>query len=163
MVFLLPLFILFACGYRFSGSGELPAGVKTVFINIFENSTIEADVEKTFTDDLVNEFILSQKDPVREKDQADAILQGRIESIYEETISNTSQGSSLEREVTAIVSVKLSNQQGALLWSSGKIAESEAFIVGANNLETNENKQKALINVSKKLAQRIYNRLTEDF
>ena len=42
------------CGYRFSGGGRFPAGIKSVFVEVFENNTSETGIEQTFTNDLIS-------------------------------------------------------------------------------------------------------------
>ena len=45
-----------ACGYRFAGTGNLPAGVESIFIEVLENRTAETGIENTFTNELIYEF-----------------------------------------------------------------------------------------------------------
>jgi hypothetical protein len=67
---------LSACGYHFEGGGELPAGVRNVFVGVFENRTSETGLENIFTNDLINEFTRSKRFAGREK--AEAVLSGVI-------------------------------------------------------------------------------------
>jgi hypothetical protein len=154
---------LFACGYRFSGSGELPAGVETIFIAVLENRTSNVGVETTFTDDLINQFILNRKDALASRSRADAVLSGVIDSIFERRITQTGGGESIQRELTVVVSLRLNDQQGRQLWSARNVQARQTFEVGASRQETDQNKREAYDYLSDKLSQRIYNRLTEDF
>lgn len=155
--------VMVGCGYRFSGSGSLPEDVERIFISIFQNRTNEIGMETIFTDDLTNEFILRRKKALASKKQADADLKGTILSIRTRTISQTKLGTSVDREVIVVVSVKLVGNDGAVIWSASNIRARQAYNVADDRLQTEANKREAIANVSLKMAERIYNQLTEDF
>ena len=60
MIFLLCLFFS-CCGYRFTGSGNFPTGIRSIFVAILENRTSETGVENIFTNDLIYEFTSNSK------------------------------------------------------------------------------------------------------
>lgn len=152
-----------ACGYRFAGGGSFPAGVQQIFITIFENRTNEAGIEKNFTDDLVNEFILKKQTGLAKgRENADAILSGTIRSMAVETISRTGTDTSDERRVKMTVHLKLKNRKNKIVWSN-VITEDQAFVVADSKLGTERNQREAIIILSKRLAEKAYNRLTTNF
>ena len=155
--------LLGGCGYNFKGGGELPKGVTTIFIAVFENRTGEVGIESTFTNDLTNEFILMRKESLAPREEADSILNGVITSIRERTISETSSGQSLDREVIVSVSLKLKDKNGQVLWSAKELKAQQGYNVSDSNIETEANKRLAITQVSQKTAERIFSRLTEDF
>ncbi len=153
-----------ACGYRFSGSGDLPAGLQSIFISMFENRSAEVGIESMFTSDLTNEFILKRKDDLASsEDQAEGVLKGIIRSISEKGISQTGLGTSVEREVVVTVAIRVIDQNEEILWRDNNIIAREVFAVGSSEEDTEQNKKDALVNLSKRLAQQIHNRLIEDF
>lgn len=169
IIFLVGIFVS-ACGYHFEGGGSLPAGAGTVFVRMFENRTSETGLENIFTNDLIYEFIRSKKFANREK--AEAVLSGVIRSMSVETISHGSTThTSLERRVRVTVDVKLTafdknaieNSGGRVIWSRKGISENEAYDVDDDKLVTEQNRKKALSTLSQRLAETVYNRLTEDF
>ncbi|MGB9443006.1 MAG: hypothetical protein WCB15_34020, partial [Desulfobacterales bacterium] len=45
-----------ACSYQFAGSGAFPDNVEKIFIEIFENRTSKAGIERVVTNQLIFEF-----------------------------------------------------------------------------------------------------------
>ncbi|MEE8432927.1 MAG: LptE family protein [Candidatus Desulfatibia sp.] len=152
-----------ACGYRFAGSGSLPAGIKTISIPIFENRTAETGLENIVTNDLIYEVTRSRGVALVRKDKAEANLSGVIVSTQTGSISRSSVDISTERRVTLTLNLKLANTSGIIIWSAQGVAESEAYVVEDDKQGTEQNRQDALSRASKRLAENIYNRLTEDF
>jgi outer membrane lipopolysaccharide assembly protein LptE/RlpB len=152
-----------ACGYRFSGSGNLPSGAETIFIEVFKNRTVETGYENTITNDLIYEFTRNGRDVQKSRDNTDAVLAGVIESEHIRTISRQGQLDPLERRVQITISLKMTDPADTVIWSRSGISDSEAYDVGANNQITERNKRHALEILSKRLAETAYNRLTDDF
>ena len=156
--------VLFSAGgYRFSGSGSLPSGVQTVFIEVLKNRTVETGYENTVTNDLIYEFTRNGRVVEKRRDNTDAILTGVIESEHVRTISRQGQLAPLERRVQIAISLKLTDRDHRVIWSRSGISDSEAYDVGANNQITEQNKRHALEILSKRLAETAYNRLTDNF
>ena len=151
------------CGYKFTGGGDLPKGVQTIFVDLFENKSREVDVETQLANDLTNEFILKRKSALVSENRADAILTGKIVSVDTSTISQTKQGSAGDRTVRRELDVNLLNRQGDTIGSRKGVQDNEAYLVGDSSSETNANLQDALIILSERMAEKIYNMLTEDF
>jgi outer membrane lipopolysaccharide assembly protein LptE/RlpB len=152
-----------ACGYRFAGSGNLPGGIQTIAIDIFKNRTTETGLENTITNDLIYEFTRKGRSVQKNSTKADAILTGVIESERISTISRQSQQSALARRVEITVSLKLTGSDGGVKWSKSGVSAFEDYDVTADRQTNDISKRQAINNLSKKLAERVYNRLTEDF
>ncbi len=157
--------LLFGCGYHFTGSGNLPAGVSRVFIAILENRSAETGVESTFTNDLIYEFTRNGKERLaQERSSADGILTGTIVSLFVQNISRSTVSTAVERRVTGTLNLRLESPDGRILWSSGNIVESQAYaVVDGNNMATNQNKSDAIAEISRKSAESAFGRLTDDF
>lgn len=156
-------FLLTGCGYHFRGSGAFPKGVKTVHIKQFENRTSEAGIESQFTNDLVNEFILNRKGALVPQKAADAVINGVIRTIRTESIARSGNLQSQQRRVIITVDVTLRNQRGQRIWFAGGISDNQEYDTGADRQATDVNKRQAIKLLSEKMAQKIYDRLTEDF
>jgi len=152
-----------ACGYRFPGGGGLPGGIQSVFIPLFTNRSNEIGIENIITDDLTNEFILQRKGALADENQADGVLTGVIVSVLTRTISQTGEGASVEREVVVSVGLKLTDKNGQLTWVAQRLSAKEPYDVGDNSIETNRRRRDAIEILSTRLAEKIYNRLTENF
>ena len=157
------LLFLFSCGYRFSGGGELPHGVQTVAVDIFENRTSETGVEGIISNDIIFEFTRNGRSFTTDKARADAFLFGRIESIRTRSISRKSVHMAQERRVTMIISLNLSDKKGNLLWQSGSLSENEEYEVMPDKAATELNKRTAISALSKRLAEKVYYQMTDEF
>ena len=155
--------VLWGCSYRFSGSGPLPSDITRIYISVIENKTSEAGIEKYITDDLINEFILRRKDVLSRQEEAEAILSGSIDSIQETPIAHSSQSKSTQRRVVLGLSLKLVDQKGKIIWVVNGINANQAYNVTDVKTLTEQNKKAAIQILSKRLAEKVYNRLTDDF
>ncbi|MCJ7616574.1 MAG: LPS assembly lipoprotein LptE [Desulfobacterales bacterium] len=155
--------ILASCGYSFRGGGDLPKGIKSLSIKMLENRTSETGAENIFTNDLIYEITTQGKVVLTKEGSADGILSGVIQSMRIDAISHRDAYSSLERRVIVTLSLKLTDPTGKVIWSAKDIAESEDYIVASDKQTTERNRRQAIITLSKRLAEKVYNRLTENF
>jgi len=154
-----------ACGYMFSGSGNFPAGIKNIYVTMLENRTSETGMENIVTNDLVYEFTKKNaKDTLaNSKDRAEAILTGVIYSLGIDTISHKGTITSLERRVKVSISLRLTDQSGKIIWYRENVSAHETYDVVSDKLRTEQNRRAAISALSKRLAERVYNSLTDDF
>ena len=152
-----------SCGYRFAGGGKFPGNVKNLFVDILENRTSETGIENTFTNDLIYEITRRKKVALTTSDRADAVLSGTIKALAIETISRRGTLTSLERRVTITVGLQLTQSDGEIIWSAQNVSENEEYDVTSNKQATEQNRRNAILALSKRLAENVYRRLTEDF
>jgi len=159
------VFLLAACGYHFAGSGSFPAGVEHIYISMLENRSSETGVESRFTNDLIYEFTRNRESAIADsRDTADAILSGTIVSLAVKTISRSDIATAIERRVTGTVVLRLERPDGRLIWSSGNLVEREAYeVASGNKTATDQSKADAIAEVSQKIAESAFNRLTDNF
>jgi outer membrane lipopolysaccharide assembly protein LptE/RlpB len=163
-VALLALAAFAACGYQFKGMGlSAPQGVQSIAIPVLENRTSESGIETVFTSDLAYEFTRSKVLSVVDKNRADAVLNGTIRSAGEETISHTARYHSAERRVTITLNLTLMCRDGRVLWSDTSLSDREAFEVSGDKLTTEKNRRTAIKIISERLAEKIHNRILQDF
>jgi outer membrane lipopolysaccharide assembly protein LptE/RlpB len=161
-VIFIPLFFS-ACGYRFTGSGNLPEGIQTVAIEILENRTAETGLENTITNDLIYEFSRKGRRVQKKSKEADAVLTGVIASERITTISRQAQQSALARRVEIIINLKLTGSDGGVKWSASGVSAFEDYDVATDKQANEISKRRAIETLSKKLAEKVFNRLTDDF
>lgn len=152
-----------ACGYRFAGSGNLPEGVQTIAVEIFKNRTTETGLENIITNDLIYEFTRKGRSVKRNSREADAVLTGVIQSERITTISRRAQLSPLARRIRIVVNLKLTGSDGEVKWSASNISEVEEYDVSTDRGATEINKRRALETLSKRLAEKVHSRLTDNF
>lgn len=154
---------LLGCGYKFAGSGSFPVGIQSVCIPILKNNSSEAGVENTITNDLIYEITSHDIAILPSKSEADGVLSGVITSITIETIARQDTQTSSERRVTVTVHLTLTSRDGAIVRSVKGLSDHEEYDVATDKTETEQNKLDAISVLSKRLAEKVYNRITEDF
>ncbi|RLB80232.1 MAG: hypothetical protein DRH17_12450 [Deltaproteobacteria bacterium] len=155
---------LAGCGYHFKGAGlTAPAGVHTIAITVLENQTSESGIETVFTSDLAYEFTRSKMLRIVGKDMSDAVLSGSIASMAVDTISHTATYGSNERRVTITLDLALRRPSGEVIWSDSALSGRETFQVSSDKIETEQNRRAAIEAISKRLAEKVHNRILQDF
>ena len=157
------LFVLSSCGYGFRGGGNLPQGIKSLSIKMLENRTSENGAEIIFTNDLIYEITSFGKVFLTKEGSAEGILTGVIQSMRTDAITHRDSYSSLERRVVVTLSLKLTDPTGRVIWSAKDLSASEDYIVLSDKQATERNKREAITTLSKRFAEKVYNRLTDDF
>lgn len=157
------MLFLAACGYHFSGGGALPGDIQTLNIRMLANKTGETGIEALVTNDLVNQF--TRFDTVRlvDKKQAEAVLTGTIRTTRIRTIAHSTPNQSTERRITLYLDVELQDRQGRRIWAARGISASDSYEMAATKRGTEQNKKSAIAEISERLAERIYYRLTDEF
>ncbi len=141
----------------------MPEGIKSLSIKMLKNRTSETGAENIFTNDLIYEITSFGKVVLTKEDSADGILTGVIESMRIHAISHRDSYTSLERRVIVTLSLKLTDQTGRVIWSAKDFSVSEDYIVSSDKQTTERNRREAIKTLSKRFAEKVYNRLTDDF
>ena len=163
-LWLLCAIVASSCGYRFAGSGRFPDNVEKIFIEIFENRTSKAGIERVVTNQLVFEFTRQREKSVASApEDADATLKGVIRSIRTRTISRVGTEVASEREVIMSLDLRLLKQNGEIIWTAKDISGRQAYDVSDLKLENDRNESIAIARLSERLSERIFSRLTDDF
>jgi outer membrane lipopolysaccharide assembly protein LptE/RlpB len=152
-----------ACGYKFSGGGDLPGNVQSLSIGVLENRTRETGLESQIANDLINQFTRFTNIQLTGKKKADAHLTGIIQSANIRTISHKSPNSPSERRIQVMLDLKLTSADEKLIWSADSISAYETYEVDPDKTQTEQNKKSALTTLSGRVAERIYYRLTDNF
>jgi outer membrane lipopolysaccharide assembly protein LptE/RlpB len=161
---LLCALLAYACGYRFAGSGGFPDNVEKIFIEIFENRTSKAGIERTVTNQLIFEFTRQrEKSLAGDRKDADATLEGVIQSIRTRTISRVGTEVANEREVVMTIDLRLIKQNGDVIWAAKGLSGRQAYDVTDLKLENDRNESLAIARLSERISERIFSRLTDDF
>jgi hypothetical protein len=130
---------------------------------MFENLTAETGLEVLVTNGLIYEFTRHDTGVLTDRGQAEAYLSGVVESVSYETIAFRTKDTSIERRVDVTLSLSLTDPQGRTIWSANKVSDNEAYLVFENKLTTEQSRRAAISVISTRLAEKIYDRLTDDF
>jgi hypothetical protein len=152
------------CGYRFSGGGTLPGGIQSVFITTFQNHSSTPGIENIFTNDLIYEFTRNDLMVLKSQKEAEAVLSGVIRAVSDETVSRLSTLKTVERRVLAMVDLKLTKTDGNVIWSVKGIRSDENYrVISGNKSLTDASRREALSQLSKRIAESVYSRMTDKF
>lgn len=163
LLFVLMMVCSHSCGYRFAGSGNLPEGVRRISVDIIKNNTSETGFGNTFTNDLIYEFIRSGRTVYPDKESAEAVISGTIRSIGISSAVRSDSTSSTERRVTITADIKLTTNDGRVIWSANGISQNQTYVVEQDKQATEENKSDAIEYVSKRLAEYVIRSMADDF
>lgn len=153
-----------ACGYQFAGRGDLPGGIQTLAVQMLENRSSETGIETIVTSSLVNELNRRRQGSVVNAAEADAVLNGTIESITWGTVSRSGINTASERRVYATLSLTLTDMTGNVLWKRSGLKAAQAYVVAAGNkTETEASRRQAISALSEQMAEYVYRRLTDNF
>jgi outer membrane lipopolysaccharide assembly protein LptE/RlpB len=153
-----------ACGYRFAGEGSLPGDTDRLFVKVLENRTQETGVENIVTAALLSELTLRKTDHLASgMDNADIVLSGEVEEVAIATIAARKKDTASERRVTVLVNLKLSQSDGSVVWKAKGFSDNQAYFVDDNNERTDANRRNAIRILSRRIAEKVVNRLSDDF
>jgi hypothetical protein len=93
-----------ACGYT-TNTALLPSHLKTVAIPVFENGTIEYNLEREITDAVIARFVQDNHLKVVSERTADAVLKGRVTLYRNSVFGFSSVNRAQEYRVTIAISV----------------------------------------------------------
>lgn len=153
-----------ACGYRFQGEAKLPGGAQTVFVDMFENRTNVPNLETVVTNAVAFEFTKRSRTAiVRDASQAGLVMRGIIRSVEVSSVASRGKDAAGERNVKLTLDVRLVDPGGKVAWSANGLSDAEAYVV-SNDAILNGEKQQATVGiVATRIAEKIYNRFTDDF
>jgi hypothetical protein len=153
-----------ACGYRFADQGGFPGDTQRLFVNVLENKTQETGVENIITAALLSELTLRKTNRLAAGlAEADVVLSGVVKHVNIRTISVSEPRVADERRVTVTVALTLSKTDGSKVWTGGDFSDFEAYLVNVNPEITDANRRNAIRILSKRIAERVINRFSDDF
>lgn len=158
------LAVLNACGYRFTGGGSLPGGIQRLYIPTLENRSAETGIETIVTNALVEEVSRNQSQLAATAEAADGTLVGAVTRIATTTVSRSGEQTAAERRVEIQVDLRLENAAAQEIRRIDQLRAVRVYdVIDGDDAATEANRQEALSEAAQTLAERVYQRLTEDF
>lgn len=154
---------LSSCGYRFAVGTKLPGGIKKLGIQMFENKSRESGYEVVMTNALIEEFLSKSSDTYSSLEKADGFIKGEISRIDIKGVTHSNPDIATERKVVVFLDVNLVEKSGKLVRQLAKLTDEETYKVSESRTTTELNKQAALLLVSKRLSETVYEKLNEDY
>ncbi len=157
--------LLGGCGYHVAryGEGHLVSGSKEVGISLFTNKSYRQNLEAILTAALVDEFARRSGGKVVADDAAQLLLSGAVESYGSAAISYTSLDLIREYKVSMTVAATLREKATQKVLWKGEVVETATYPSFADVAQQQNAEDEAIREICRKLAQRIYQKVNEDF
>lgn len=163
---ILLLVFLTGCGYHLPESSETWIGGedRILYVDLFENQTVEPYVENFITDALVAEFSRSRLVELTESPElADLKLKGEVVKFKSSAISYSSTDEITDYRASMKVAVWLQrSENNEKLWQK-TLSQSEDYRAAVNKNDQLEGERLAAREVAKRLAEDIYAQLLNNF
>jgi hypothetical protein len=156
---------LSSCGYhRAETAANLPDWMENIYVEPFTNNSNEYLLGPWLTGELREEFLRDSHFTLSSREEADVILHGNIESVYTTGLSFLSYDQAVERKITVVCSVAITDAKtGKTVWETADIRKEEGFYVGREVMVTEGLKNEALKKISLNLAEIIHHRVAGVF
>ena len=156
---------LLGCGYRLVGNDvQAPGNIESIAVGVVENKTTLVGIETIFTNQLLNQFIRTQRLAVKPPAEADAVLSGTITSIETSAIAHLDPEKTLETRVTVGLSLTLKQREsGKILWENRSLSYYQDYTDRALPLATSENRRLAVAYIANFLAEKVYQEIFAKF
>lgn len=162
----LPAFLLAGCGYRLTPTGEkIGQDIKKVYIDVFTNSTAEANIETTFRNAFIDRFIKGRRfKKVDSEEMADAVLKGDIKNIAFSHLAYRNDNLALEQRIKVTLSLTF-QEQGTkkVIWRDENYSQWEDYLYGVEITTGERNKESAIIKLANDVSERTYRLMIADF
>lgn len=124
------LCIMFVSGCYYTFTPNLPVGIKSISVPIFENNTLRYGLETTITSKVVDAFIKDGNLGVKDAAKADSILHGRILNYQLDASSYTSGEVVQSYRITMTVAVSFEDRvSGEILWQEDSLTKSVTYYI----------------------------------
>jgi Lipopolysaccharide-assembly len=150
------LAFLLSCG-PYSFSGATISGIKSVYIPVMDNETIEFGLGEELSEIITEALVKDNTLKVVGQDAADAVLTGIVKSYKRKSTTFNKEDQVQEYRVDVSVVIKLVMVNGDLVWEEPNLSSYGIFAADTETEE--EGKSEAL----EKLAELIVNRTVRDW
>ena len=144
---------LTSCNYGFSGGGGFPADIRTIYIEPFENQTVQVDLDQQLFQKLQDRLPRELGARPGSEANADAVVRGRI-TRYDDVAQNYRASTSaqqprsgvdvLTHQVQITVSVEIiDRKRNVVLWDSQSVVGRGEYRIDGTERDTDA-RQKAL-------------------
>ncbi|MBN2568402.1 MAG: hypothetical protein JXB42_03110 [Deltaproteobacteria bacterium] len=165
-VLMIPLLLFIGCGYHFSPGGEhIDRAIRDVFVDNFENSTTEANIENYVRNSFIDQISRGSRFKIAAgKQLCDAVLSGIVTRIYTSHVSYASTDVAKEDRVTMIMKISFEEiKTGNVIWASESFTGQEVYTVSSNTTTTERNKKAAIRKLSDEMAEKAYRSIMSGF
>lgn len=158
------LFVVMGCGYQLVGKeSHVPSGMNSLAIPTFVNRTHEPGIEIFFTEAFLKELIFDRRVKIVDRREADATLEGVINSFSIQSVSYDQSGQVLEYQTSIVVDLVLRRQTGEIAWREANLSETQWYRAFSGGVLNETSKNIAVQNIARFVAEKVRNRLFHNF
>lgn len=121
------LVLIAGCSYGFRGGGGFPSDIRTVFVEQFENRTVQYDLDTQVYDRLFNELPRRLGIRPAAREYADAVVRGSIVR-YDDAARNYRPGDTgmptevIQRQVQITLAIEvIDTRKNLIIWESNNV------------------------------------------
>ena len=166
LIAILFILVIAGCGYHTPGASDTWVGgeARTLYVQLFDNQTIEPYLENYITDALIAELAVSRLFELTENpDKADVRFAGNVKTFTDSAISYGKSDQITEYSATMAVAVRLLDKNNSdIIWQKS-VTRSEDYLATVNKNLQLEGQRLAAIRVSQRLAEDIYASMLNSF
>jgi hypothetical protein len=164
------------CGYHLKSTGDPSvAQYQSLAIPLMESSSSSLGFEGEFTKVIREELVGHTKVPLVAKDEAEAVLTGKVYEIKSDPLSydiirSNVQDKIITYEVTSRRRMKIKldarlvdRKTGQVIWADQAMEEKATFEVSDDPMSNRYNQRKAIREMARRLAKKIYLKTFERF
>jgi hypothetical protein len=156
--------MLLGCGYRMAGKEtHVPPGLDSIAIPTFINQTYEPGIEITLTQSFLREFIQDRRVKIVDRGVADSYLEGVVKSFSIASVSYNRSGFVDQYLAITVVDLTMKKRTGEILWKESNLSEKQWYQASSIVLINEANKNIAIQQIGRVLAERIRNRVFYNF
>jgi len=156
--------LITGCGYQMVGKKtHVPPGLNSVAIPTFKNQTFEPGIEIPFTQAFLREFIQERRVNVVDRAEADSVLEGIIKQFSIYSVSYDKSGFVMEYQTNVVLDLTLKDRAGKVIWEEKEISETRWFRASSSVLTNEANKQAAIQDTGRFVAERLRSRFFYNF
>ena len=142
---------------------HVPPGLNSVAIPTFKNQTFEPGIEIPFTQAFLREFIQERRVNVVDRAEADSVLEGIIKQFSIYSVSYDKSGFVMEYQTNVVLDLTLKDRAGKVIWEEKEISETRWFRASSSVLTNEANKQAAIQDTGRFVAERLRSRFFYNF
>jgi len=158
------LILISACGYRLTGTGtSLPAHLKTIAIPVFSNASSEPDIHRNMTNVIRQSFINDGRLKVVNKNKADLVMKGVLNSYALQAVSFDTSDVALEYYVALGVEIKVNDIVKRKQFLKQNFTTKWDFRTDADVINSEAARQVALDDAYKELGNRLVSIVIDQF
>ena len=156
LVFIL-IIVLSGCGY--STRSLLRQDVESIYIPIFDNDTFRRGLEFKLTKSVKDEILFRTKIKIVDREDADAVLYGKIADVKERVISENIADDIVEGSITLFLDIKLVDARTGRNIMEKKGLQWKTEYIGRRGEAVSTAENEAFVDI----AERIVNLMEEDW